>query len=171
MRDRVERVLAELDPDGMTKRQRSGLVLPALQRVQREFGYLPEEVIPEVADFLGVTESHVYGVATFYSHFRFAPAARNDVTVCRGTACHVRGSARLLDQLSKRLGIGVGESTPDLGFHLDTIACFGSSALAPVVVINGKVRGRMNRTRLMKSVEQLAADNEKEKSASQEVQL
>jgi len=109
-------------------------------------------------------------VATFYSQFRFSPPGRHPITVCRGTACHVRGSARLLNDLRKRLGIKVGESTPDRDFSLDTIACFGSCALAPVVVIDGKVQGRMNRTKLFKRIDALTAQQEAGPAEAQETQ-
>jgi NADH:ubiquinone oxidoreductase subunit E len=163
MKEQVERILSEIPGDTMTRAQRRALVLPILQKVQREFGYVPEEVVPRIASFTGVTESHIYGVASFYSAFRFTPVGKNSVTVCCGTACHVRGSAMLLSDVRRRLGISAGETTPDLNFSLDTIACFGSCSLAPVVVINGKVRGRMNRTRLMKTVEQLTGGSKKGK--------
>jgi NADH-quinone oxidoreductase subunit E len=165
MKERIERMLSGMPVDELTRAQRRALVLPILQKVQREFGYVPEEVVPRIASFTGVTESHIYGVASFYSAFRFTPVGKNSLIVCCGTACHVRGSAMLLNDLRARLGINAGETTPDLGFSLDSIACFGSCSLAPVVVINGKVRGRMNRARLMKTVKQLAADNNRQGKA------
>jgi NADH-quinone oxidoreductase subunit E len=157
MKERVERVLSDIKAEGVTGRRRLGLVLPALQSIQREFGYVPEETVPQVARFIGVPESHIYGVATFYSQFKFSPPGKYPITVCCGTACHVRGSARLLNDLRKRLGIKAGETTPDGKFSVDTIACFGSCALAPVAVIDGKVQGRMNRTRLFRKIDELAA--------------
>jgi len=157
MQDQIERLLAEFDTDGMPRRRRMGLVLPALQKIQRALGYIPPESLSQVADFLGVSESHVYGVATFYSQFKLAPPGKNSIAVCCGTACHVRGSARLLQDLERRLGIRPGQTTPNLDYSLDTIACFGSCALAPVIVINGKVQGRMNRSHLFKRMGELAA--------------
>jgi len=153
----VEQLLAELVTENMPRQQRKGLILPALQKIQRALGYIPQETLPQVAAALGVSESHVYGVATFYSQFRLSPPGKNTVAVCCGTACHVRGSARLLQDLEKRLGIKPGQTTPDLDYSLETIACFGSCALAPVVVINGKVQGRMNRSRLFKRMGELAS--------------
>ena len=131
-------------------------MLPALQKIQRALGYIPRESLSPVADFLGVSDSQVYGVATFYSQFRLAPPGKNTIAVCCGTACHVRGSARLLQDLERRLDIKPGQTTPNLDYSLDTIACFGSCALAPVVVVNGKVQGRMNRNRLFKRLGELA---------------
>jgi NADH:ubiquinone oxidoreductase subunit E len=171
MSEQIERILADLDTESMTRQQRLGMVLPVLQKIQRALGYLPREAFPQVAGALGIGESQVYGVATFYSQFKFSPPGRNAITVCCGTACHVRGSARLLSDLEKRLGIESGETTPNLDFSLDTIACFGSCALAPVVVINGKVQGRMNRSKLLKSIDKLssAPDQTEAGAAHQEV--
>jgi NADH-quinone oxidoreductase subunit E len=155
VREEVARILLEAAVDNTNKSRRSASLLPVLQRVQRKFGYIPPEVVPQIAEFLQVPTSRIAGVATFYSQFRFSPAARNSITVCRGTACHVRGSARLLDSLSQALGIRAGETAEDLSFSLDKIACFGSCALAPVVLINDKVHGRMDRAKLLKTVEKL----------------
>jgi NADH:ubiquinone oxidoreductase subunit E len=157
MREQIKSILAELGSDTLSRQQRMARVLPTLQKIQRALGYLPREGVRQVAEALGLPESHLYGVATFYSQFRFSPPGKNSITVCCGTACHVRGSARLLADLERRLGIKPGETTSDLNFSLDSIACFGSCALAPVVVINGKVRGRMNRSRLFKAVDELSA--------------
>lgn len=153
-----ERIQSALD--GMTvragsKAERAGQVLPSLQKIQREFGYLPKEAIPAVAAFAGVPESHVYGVATFYAHFKFTPPGKHHITVCCGTACHVRGSSKLAGDLQDRLQIKPGETTPDGNFSLETTACFGSCALAPVIVIGGKVQGRMTRSRIMKTIDTL----------------
>ncbi|MHB9132448.1 MAG: NADH-quinone oxidoreductase subunit NuoE family protein [Armatimonadota bacterium] len=155
MEERIDRVLSEVDISGKSKAERAGLVLSLLQKVQREFGYLPAEAIPRVAEVAGVPESHIYGVATFYAHFKFNAPGKHPITVCCGTACHVRGSARLLADLEDRLKIRPGQTTPDEKFSLETTACFGSCALAPVVVIGGKVQGRMNRGRMLKSIDAL----------------
>jgi len=118
-------------------------LIPILQQVQQAFGYLPEPIIKKVAKFLQLPESTVFGVGTFYAQFKLVPSGRNIIRVCRGTACHVRGSAQILGEVEKQLGIKAGETTPDLEYSLETIACFGSCALAPVLVNNCKVHGRM----------------------------
>ena len=118
-------------------------LIPILQQVQQVFGYLPEPAMKKIAKFLKLPESTVFGVGTFYAQFKLVPTGRNVIKVCRGTACHVRGSAQILGEIEKQLGISAGETTPDLECSLETIACFGSCALAPVVVINSKVHGRM----------------------------
>jgi NADH-quinone oxidoreductase subunit E len=126
----------------------SGDLIPILQEAQERFGYLPEEVMRGIAKFLQLSESTVFGVSTFYAQFKLTPTGRRLVKVCRGTACHVRGGARILREVEKRLGIKPGETTSDLGYSLETIACFGSCALAPVMVIDKNVHGRMTTTKV-----------------------
>ena len=121
----------------------SGDLIPILQEAQERFGYLPEEAMQGIAKFLRLPESNVFGVATFYAQFKFTPTGKRIVKVCRGTACHVRRGARILREVEKQLGIKPGETTDDLEYSLETIACFGSCALAPVVVIGKDVYGRM----------------------------
>jgi len=129
-------------------------LIPILQEAQERFGYLPGEVMQEIAKFLRLPESIVYGVATFYAQFKFTPTGRRTVKVCRGTACHVRGGARILCEVEKRLGINPGETTDDLEYSLETIACFGSCALAPVTVVDRNVYGRMTTTRVGQVLEE-----------------
>ena len=123
-------------------------LIPILQEAQERFGYLPEEVMSGIAKFLRLSESTVFGVATFYAQFKFSPTGKRIVKVCRGTACHVRGGARILREVEKRLGIKPGETTSDFEYTLETIACFGSCALAPVTVVNKNVYGRMTATKV-----------------------
>ena len=118
-------------------------LIPVLQETQEQFRYLPAEAMLEIAKFLKIPESSVYGVCTFYSQFKLTPLGRKIVRVCRGTACHVRGGSKILEEVEKQLGIKAGETTEDLEWTLETIACFGSCALAPVLVINKDVHGRM----------------------------
>ncbi len=120
-----------------------GALIPILQKVQEEFGYLPEEAISEIAKFLGISESESYGVASFYAQFRFERQGKHTVKVCQGTACHVRGSRRILDTVQRELGIQPGQTSEDYQFSLERVACFGSCALAPVMVVNKDVYGRM----------------------------
>lgn len=121
----------------------SSNLISILQAAQERFGYLPKEVMQGVAKFLRLPESTVYGVSTFYAQFKLTPSGKKIVKVCRGTACHVRGADRILQEFERKLGIKPGETTDDLENSLETIACFGSCALAPVVVINKTVYGRM----------------------------
>ena len=118
-------------------------MIPVLQQVQLALGYLPSSAMRRVAEFLRVPESTVFGVSTFYAQFKFVPMGRNTIKVCRGTGCYVKGSPRILDEMEKLLGIKDGGTTPDMEYSLETVACFGSCALAPVVVVNDRVYGRM----------------------------
>ena len=118
-------------------------LIPILQHVQEEFGYLPEEAMLRVARSIGVPESRVYAVATFYTMFRFTPMGKNRITICRGTACHVRGATRLLDAAIEHVGVGPGETSEDGKFSLERVACFGCCALAPVLVVDDTVHSKM----------------------------
>jgi len=118
-------------------------LIPILQAAQERFGYLPEEIMVGIAKFLKLPPSAVYGVSTFYAQFKLTPTGKRTVKVCRGTACHVRGADRILQEIEKKLSIKPGETTEDLEYSLETIACFGSCALAPVTVVDKAVHGRM----------------------------
>ena len=118
-------------------------LIPILQQIQQVFGYLPEDAMSQIADFVNVPECSIYGVATFYAQFKFTPVGRNVIKVCRGTGCYVKGAPRLLDEIEARLGIKDGETTPDMEYTLETVACFGSCALAPVMVVNDRVYGNV----------------------------
>ena len=118
-------------------------LIPILQAVQKELGYLPEEAMLEIAEFTGVPESRVYAVATFYAQFRFTPIGRKHVMVCRGTSCHVRGAPRILEAVERQLGIKEGESSADLEYSLETVACIGACGLSPCIMTNSKVEAKM----------------------------
>ncbi len=114
---------------------------------QEACGYLAPEVLEAVAEHIGVPWARVYGVASFYGHFHLEPRGRHNVIVCRGTACHVRGGKRVLDTAKRELGIQEGETTEDFQFTLETVACLGACALAPVMVVDGTYYGKMNERR------------------------
>jgi NADH-quinone oxidoreductase subunit E len=118
-------------------------LIAVLQEAQVKFSYLPLEAMERIGTYLRVPASTVYGVATFYAQFKFIPTGKTMVKVCRGTACHVRGSPTILERVQKRLKIQPGETTDDREYSLEAIACFGSCALAPVMVVNDTVYGRM----------------------------
>lgn len=125
-------------------RGQRGATIPVLQKAQEEIGYLPEETISEIANFLGLTKNEVYGVATFYAQFRFERQGEHTVKCCQGTACYVQGGRRILDAVEDELNIQPGTNTTgDYKFSLERVACFGSCALAPVMVVNKTVYGRM----------------------------
>jgi NADH-quinone oxidoreductase subunit E len=125
-------------------------LIPILQEVQEKFGYLPEDAMFEVARFIGVPESSVYAVATFYAQFRFTPIGRTHVVVCRGTACHVRGAPRILQALEKQLGIEAGETSADLEYSLETVACIGACGLSPCITVNQKVEAKLTPKKVAK---------------------
>jgi NADH-quinone oxidoreductase subunit E len=141
IRRRTKKVLKRFN------RKRENLV-PILQQVQDELGYLPREAMLEVAEYLRVPEVDVYGVVTFYNQFRLKPPGKHSIRVCLGTACHMKGGYILLDAWKRRLGIDRGETTKDREYDLDTVACVGCCAMAPVNVIDKKAEGRVSPTRV-----------------------
>lgn len=118
-------------------------LIKILQEVQERMGYLPEEVMREVAQFLRIPPSEVYGVATFYNQFRFVPVGKFHISVCMGTACHCMGGQLVLEGFERELGIKVGEVTSDRKFSLERVGCIGCCMQAPVVVVNGRIFPRM----------------------------
>lgn len=116
-------------------------LIPALQDIQTEMGYLPAEAMEAVARHCRVSPVEVYGAATFYAQFKFKPVGKHKITVCQGTACHVMGGARVLEEVQNRLGIKAGETTADGKFTLETVACVGGCALSPVVVVDENTYG------------------------------
>ncbi len=118
-------------------------LIPILQQVQEEFGYLSEEAMLDIARFARVPESSVYAIATFYAQFRFTPIGKKHVMVCRGTACYVRGAVRILEAVKSHLGIDEGETTEDMEYSLETVACIGACGLSPCIMINKKVEAKM----------------------------
>ncbi|MFH1662608.1 MAG: NADH-quinone oxidoreductase subunit NuoE [Chloroflexota bacterium] len=153
--NQIESILLNFNQD------RSNLI-PILQQVQHKFGYLSEEAMQAIADFLHLSNSTVYSVSTFYTHFKLTPSGRKVVRVCQGTACHVRGGAHLLRGIERRLGIKPGETTADREYSLETVACVGACALAPVMIINDEVYGRMTTTDAGKALGNCRANKEAE---------
>jgi NADH-quinone oxidoreductase subunit E len=132
-------------------------LIPILQGAQEAFRYLPEVVMQEIGRFLKMSANTVYGVATFYAQFKLTPLGRSVIRVCRGTACHVRGSAKVLAEMEKQLGIKAGETTPDMEYTLETVACIGACALAPTMTIDGETYGKMT----TKKVAEVLGDRKK----------
>lgn len=118
-------------------------LIPLLQEYQTKLGYLPEEVMQEIAASLGIPEVEVYGVATFYNQFRFVPLGKHHTRVCMGTACHLAGGKLVLEALERELEIKVGETSEDGEFSLERVACIGCCMLAPVMVVGDKIYPRM----------------------------
>lgn len=136
-------------------------LIAMLLTIQRGLGYLPESVLLEVARLTKLPAATVYGVATFYEQFRLHPCGRHMVKVCRGTACHVRGGDRILNDVRATFHVEPGQTTDDGVFTLETVACFGSCALAPVVVVDETVRGRMTAPRARAALERLEEGEER----------
>ena len=126
------------------KRNEPGALMPILQKAQEIYGYLPIEVQTMIAQEMDVPLEKVYGVTTFYSQFSLNPKGRHQISVCLGTACYVKGSGIILEELQKILGIENGECTPDGKFSLDACRCVGACGLAPVMLVDDDVYGRMN---------------------------
>jgi len=130
-------------------------LIAILIEISAKIAYLPRAVLWHLSERLAVPLSQVYRVATFYAQFRFTPPGKYQISVCQGTACHVRGSGLLLEAVTRKLGITSGETTEDFMFSLERVACFGACALAPVVVINDKVYGGMTTRKLDRLIGEL----------------
>ncbi|CAA7600721.1 NADH-quinone oxidoreductase subunit E-like [Acididesulfobacillus acetoxydans] len=120
-----------------------GALIPVLQKAQEIYGYLPADVLRRVGRGLKIPVARVYGVATFYAQFRLTPMGRNVLRVCLGTACHVRGGAKVLETIEQELGVKDGGTTEDQRFTLEIVACIGACGLAPTMMINDQVHGRL----------------------------
>ena len=118
-------------------------LIPILQDIQGAFGYLPPDAMDAAARFCRISPVEVYGVATFYAQFKFQPVGKNLVMVCQGTACHVMGGERVLQEAERLLGVKPGQTTEDGRFTLETVACIGACGLAPAVIVNKETHGQM----------------------------
>jgi len=141
--------------------RKRGNLIPILQNVQKELGYLPSQTMAEIARFLDTHEIDVYGVVTFYNQFRLNPPGKHSIRVCLGTACHMKGGYITLDAWKRRLKIDRGQTTPDREFDLDTVACVGCCVMAPVTVVDDKPEGQVEPTKVDGIL--LAFGREKEK--------
>lgn len=137
-----------------------------LQDVQAIYGYVPEIAMMDIAEFLKLPTSSVYGVATFYNQFRLTPLGKNVINVCRGTACHVKDSANILASLENELGVSVGMTTRDKEFTLEEVACIGACSIAPVISINGEYYGRLKTKEIPKLIANFKKQNAKESEES-----
>jgi NADH:ubiquinone oxidoreductase subunit E len=149
----------------IVERYKSGKssLVGVMQDVSQEYGYLPEEVLQEVSKLIEVPISIFYSLATFYSSFRLEPIGKKHVCVCVGTACHVRGAAKIVETLERDLQITAGETSKDGNFTLETVNCVGACALGPLVTVNGDYHGKMDQkkiTRLVKSIRQETNENQ-----------
>ena len=128
-------------------------LIPILQYCQSQNGSISGTVVNQIAEYLGVSEAHVYGVASFYTQFRFEKPGEHQIRICLGTACHVQGAELISDEIQKMVGIGPGEISPDGKVEFHEVACLGCCAQAPVVEMNGKIHGKVTRKKLNKVLE------------------
>jgi NADH-quinone oxidoreductase subunit E len=133
-------------------RGQKGSLIPLLQQTQELFGYLPKDEMKQIAAAAGQSPAEVYGVATFYAQFRFVPNGKHTIKICHGTACHVVGVELLDTTLQNELGIGPGQTTEDGLFSLEQVACLGCCSLAPVMMIDDEVYGRLTGEKLKKAL-------------------
>jgi NADH-quinone oxidoreductase E subunit len=143
----------ELEEFIKANNDKRGFLIPVLHKAQEIFGYLPKEVQAFVAENMNVPVSTVMGVVTFYSFFRMNPVGRHTITVCMGTACYVRGAKKIMEAVEKTLGITPGETTEDRRFSLGVQRCLGACGLAPVIMIDNDVHGRMTAKKLEQVLE------------------
>jgi NADH:ubiquinone oxidoreductase subunit E len=149
MEEKLDRILNNY-------RENEGNLISILQDIESEFGYLREDAINWVSERLDVPAAKFYGIATFYAQFHLKPKGKNVVTACCGTACHVKGSERLINSLVKELDIPAGEDTSeDLKFTVEKVNCVGACSIAPVIIVNKIVHGKMTPDKLMKEMKTL----------------
>ncbi len=122
---------------------KAGTLIPILQKTQDQYGYLPAEALRRISEKTGIPLSQIYGVATFYSQFYLTRRGKTIIRQCDGTACHVRGAAKITDTIQNELGVRAGETTPDYKYTFEVVYCLGACGLAPVAVVNDKVVGRL----------------------------
>jgi NADH-quinone oxidoreductase subunit E len=149
--------MAVLKPGAVQQkiRERRKSVLPLLKKAQETEGYLSRETVRLISRKLRVSENEIYGVATFYPQFRFQPPGKHHIQVCLGNACHVGGAPNFMEAMKIEKNLGHGATTPDRKLSLEGVGCLGCCAMAPVIVVNNEVYGRMNRVTFMRLVESL----------------
>jgi NADH-quinone oxidoreductase subunit E len=140
-----------------------GAVIPILQEIKGAFGYVPPEAIKRIAQTLCMPESEIFGVATFYSQFQLQPQGKHTIKVCHGTACHLAGADNITRTLEQTIGIKEGETSPDRQFTLEAVACLGCCSLAPCIMIDDTIHGRLtpeSATRLIEQIRQEDSESE-----------
>jgi NADH-quinone oxidoreductase subunit E len=149
----MEKILKNFQPERKE-------LIHILHRVQSEYGFISPDAITEIARFLSISESEIYGVLTFYRAFTLTPKGEHTVTICMGTACHVRGAPRIVEEFSRRLGIAAGETREDGKFTLETVNCVGACALGPIVITDGEYHGEVKSKDLQGILEELNQEKE-----------
>ncbi len=150
--DKVNIDVGLLEPILLEFRDQKGAVIPILQRAQDLYGYLPEEAMIEIAEKSRISISQLYGIATFYAQFNLEPRGRHIISICDGTACHVRGAPKLVTAVEDKLNLVAGGSDPDYNYTLEIVYCLGSCGLAPIALVNGQVYGNTTPDSLVEKV-------------------
>ena len=145
----VQKLTPELKAFIAEWKEKPGNLIMILHRVQQHFGFVPREVAFEVADLIDVPLAKIYGVITFYNFFKLKKPGRNQIQVCMGTACYLKGAPEVLNEIKERLDIEVGQTTPDGLFHLDEVRCLGCCGLAPVMTVNGEIHGKVKKSQVV----------------------
>lgn len=148
MKAKVEKIIEKYNSE-------QGYLVSMLQDVQKEFNYLPREALNVLSTRLDIPISHIYTIATFYKVFSFFPRGQHQLSLCTGTACHVRGALQILDHISRVLGLKPGETSSDLKFTFETVNCLGACALGPILVVDGKYHGQMTISKVNKILKEL----------------
>ncbi|MDA8169785.1 MAG: NADH-quinone oxidoreductase subunit NuoE [Nitrospiraceae bacterium] len=149
------REIGEVLSDEQKKR---GVLIHALQQIQKEHNYLPEDKLKGLSKKLGIPLAEIYSTASFYKHFYFKPRGRNIVCVCTGTACHVRGAAKVLSKIEEEFGVKEGETTADMALTLETVGCVGCCGLAPVVTVNDEVVGEVSPRKIGEIIDKVRSE-------------
>jgi len=159
--EKIEEIVTRYDGD-------VGMLIPMMQDLQAEFGYLSASVLRLLAPRLGVPLSRVFGVATFYSSFRLAPKGQHEVTLCMGTVCHLKGAGKISETICREFQVEAGGTTPDRLFTFQAVNCVGACALAPVMVVDGEYHDAVTPDSALEILHGLAADDADEEAAEQE---
>lgn len=153
----MEKILKKFKPE---KKE----LIHILHQTQEEHGFISPEAISEISNYLDISEGEVYGVLTFYNAFTLEPKGKHTITICMGTACHVRGAPAVLDEFSRRLDISPGQTTEDKYFTLETVNCVGACALGPIVITDGDYHGHATTKEVKKIIDQVKEEKEKKKN-------
>ena len=147
MKNVVQSVLKKYSPNNREN------LIPILQDIQKKGRYISQDSVNQISRYLRISKSQIYGVASFYSQFNFNPPGRNSIKICLGTACHVQGGDFLLKALEMKIGISTGETTEDMRFDLERVACLGCCAISPVIMINDKIYSHMSVIKLNEALD------------------
>jgi NADH:ubiquinone oxidoreductase subunit E len=156
--------LSRMDEIFSSHKEDEGALIPVLQEAQNVYRYLPEEVLRCISRRLNVPMSKIYGIVTFYAQFYLNPRGRHVIKSCQGTACHVRGAKGVLESLTRELKVEPGQTTSDLKFSLETVACVGTCFLGPVIMIDQDYYGKLTPKRAVDAVKKVAGNPEKEEA-------